>query len=119
VITCDDEAVAEPITFRLLCGNGLYALDQLTWTDWGAAQAHATGVYMEKDCDPNCADGTVISYPIEVEADSTSQQDAATVYGAITLRFPGAKPDWVTGDVAHYTLDEDTGHGNGNGVGNG
>jgi len=59
------------------------------------------------------------SWSVELEADSTAQQDAATVYGAMILRFPGAKPDWVTGDVAHYTLDEDTGHGNGNGNGNG
>ena len=114
LITCDDEAVVEPVYFDLLCGNGLFGLDQLTWTNWGQPVAHATGRYLLKDCTPSCANGTVLSYPVQVEASGLTQQDATTVYGAMTLRFTGAKPEWDDGDTMTYTysIDEYSGHGN-------
>lgn len=103
LLTCSDEAASEPVTYQLLCGLGLDAFDGLEWTDWGSDEAHAEGRYEEKICDPNCAAGSIISYPVYVTAEDVEAQDGASFYRTLTVEFPGMRPGWA--DEATQTFD--------------
>ncbi len=103
LLTCSDDAASEPVTYQLLCGLGLDAFDQLEWTDWGAGEAHAVGRYEEKICDPSCAAGSIISYPVYVTAEDLEAQDGASFYRTLTVEFPGMRPGWA--DEATQTFD--------------
>ncbi|MBS2537604.1 hypothetical protein KGQ20_33120 [Catenulispora sp. NF23] len=61
VYGCDQQAVAKPKTYVLMCGDGGVALDKLTWTGWGKPKATATGVQIQNSCVPDCAAGSPIS----------------------------------------------------------
>ena len=53
--------MSQPKSFILLCGDGGAWLDGLVWSHWGAATSTATGVLLEKTCDPTCAAGGTTS----------------------------------------------------------
>ncbi|MGL3805171.1 hypothetical protein ACSYDW_03665 [Paeniglutamicibacter sp. R2-26] len=97
LLDCSLNAVSQPSTYSLLCGNGTYALDDLRWESWGSEGARATGTYFEKECDPNCAQGMLKGYPVRVEADEARNAGTAVVYGRLTVRFEGARPEWLEG----------------------
>lgn len=61
VYGCDQQAVAKPKSYVLLCGDGGVALDKLTWTGWGKPKATATGVQIQNSCVPSCAAGAPIT----------------------------------------------------------
>ena len=61
VYDCDQQAVAEPKTYILACGDAAMALNQLAWTGWGTPKATASGVQIQNSCTPTCAAGSPIS----------------------------------------------------------
>lgn len=106
LLTCSDEPVSEPLSYQLLCGLGLDAFDQLEWTNWGEAEARAEGRYEEKICDPNCAAGSVISYPVFVTVEDLEPQDGASFYRSLTVEFPGMRPGWAKGASESFDIAE-------------
>jgi hypothetical protein len=95
LVSCDHEAVRSPASFDLTCGSGTYALDRLDWSTWGSRKATAEGRYVEKSCTPNCAEGSLVSYPVTATATAVQAKDGVRFYGRVTLSFTGARPDWA------------------------
>jgi hypothetical protein len=54
----------EAITFT--CADGNMYLDQITWSQWSADGALGGGTYNVNDCDPDCADGTMLRGPVDI-----------------------------------------------------
>ncbi|MFF5794314.1 hypothetical protein ACFY5D_19890 [Paeniglutamicibacter sp. NPDC012692] len=105
LLDCSLNAVSQPSTYSLLCGNGTYALDDLRWESWGSEEARATGTYFEKECVPNCAQGMLQGYPVRVEADEARHAGTAVIYERLTVRFEGARPQWLeNGDSISYDV---------------
>lgn len=50
------------------CVGASANFDSLVWSGWGAENAQATGQARPNDCDPDCARGTVYSYPARLIA---------------------------------------------------
>ncbi|WP_020660022.1 hypothetical protein [Amycolatopsis benzoatilytica] len=64
--------VVKPSSLILTCADANTVLDDLHWSGWGSATAHATGTLRENDCAPDCADGKVVSVRTEVTVSGLS-----------------------------------------------
>jgi hypothetical protein len=87
------KASSAPKTLTLACGDGNTVLSGLRWSSFGGASASARGTLKMNTCEPNCAAGKVVSYPVAVQAsDQRNCKQGARVYNKITLRFTGRAP---------------------------
>ena len=73
-------------------GDGSGQLINLVWSHWGDPRATATGTQEINNCDPNCAQGTLASYPATVTV------TGLTPYGAgleayATIVIQSSAPD--------------------------
>ena len=66
IYDCDSQASQRPDTLILTCADNSETLEDLSWTNWGAPTAKATGQLGEDSCDPDCADGTATQYAVTV-----------------------------------------------------
>src|ERR1017187_8315618 len=66
VFDCLEQARVEPASFILTCADANSVLARLSWINWTAGQATATGVHELNDCAPDCAMGTFHDYPVVV-----------------------------------------------------
>ncbi|MFI6595754.1 hypothetical protein ACIBHX_05860 [Nonomuraea sp. NPDC050536] len=61
--------VERPASIILTCADANHVLEKLTWAQWGGLVARAAGVATVNTCDPDCAGGRFVSYPVEVTLD--------------------------------------------------
>lgn len=72
-------------------GDGSGYVKDLAWSNWGAAQATATGVMELNNCQPNCAQGTYTGYPATVTlAGLTPYGTGLAAYSTIVVQAPAA-----------------------------
>ncbi len=75
-------------TVTLTCGDGNTLLRGLRWSSFGGAVARASGTFLTNTCEPNCAQGKVVRYQVQVKAGSSrSCKNGLRVYGKLTLKF--------------------------------
>ncbi len=97
VVDCQGQPQVRPGYFTLACADGNDDLTRLSWTSWAAGLARATGVQEVNDCDPYCAAGHFHGYPVDVSfrgGASVPGQPGRQRYTKVTLRYPGARPDF-------------------------
>ncbi len=88
----DDSLVQRPRSYVLACGDGNQSLDALVWSNWGSPRATATGKVVVNNCEPSCADGKMISYPVKVVASKLIQGEASATYRVLTVTAIGQPP---------------------------
>ncbi len=67
VYTWDCEIpVQKPDAITFTCADGNMFVEEIDWSRWGSKQATGTGRYSTNTCDPNCAEGTFISAPVNI-----------------------------------------------------
>jgi serine/threonine protein kinase len=70
-------------------GDGSGYVKDLVWSDWGSAQATATGTQEVNDCNPNCAQGSFTGYPATVTlAGLTAYGTGLEAYSTIVIQSP-------------------------------
>lgn len=77
----------------MTCGDGNESLTGMTWTSWGGSVATATATYVVNSCEPNCAQGTPISYPVRVVANQVAHRASGQIYTNVTVTFIAQRPD--------------------------
>lgn len=93
IIECvDTNLVQSPRSLTLTCGDANSAADSLTWSGWGTERASAVGVLVENTCNPDCANGTLSRYPVQVVASKLKHREATQVYTLLTVTFTGQRP---------------------------
>jgi hypothetical protein len=98
------KASARPKSLTLACGDGNTVLSGLRWSSFGGPSAQARGTLETNTCEPNCAAGKVVRYPVAVGATKVRKCKAGLrVYGKVTLRFTGRAPS-SSGGLRHWTL---------------
>src|ERR1700712_917818 len=89
-----------PNRFDYNC-DGTGVMQDMTWTSWGADGAKGTGTDASIWCQPNCAQGPLLTNPIVVHAwnplptsDAMCPSDVA-FYSDLTIAYPKGVPPWI------------------------
>jgi hypothetical protein len=86
-------AASRPKLLTLTCGDGNTVLKGLSWSTFGGSSAQAKGTFVMNTCEPNCAAGKDVSYPVTVKATSPRTcKKGVRVYNKLTLQFTGRAP---------------------------
>jgi len=92
-ITDCNIAASRPKLLTLTCGDGNTALQGLRWSSFGGQIAHASGKLVMNTCEPNCAAGKDVSYPVSAKASEPRNcRKGVRVYNRLTLTFTGRAP---------------------------
>ncbi|HZL48912.1 MAG TPA: hypothetical protein VFC30_07845 [Solirubrobacteraceae bacterium] len=103
-ITNCNTASSRPKSLTLTCGDGNTVLKGLSWSSFGGASAQARGTLVMNTCEPNCAQGKDVSYPVTVTAGSQRNCKAGLrVYNKLALKFTGRTPKSTSG-LKSWTL---------------
>jgi hypothetical protein len=67
IYTYDCEiAEQRPSQITRFCADGGASVYDITWESWGYNGATGKGIYTEKLCEPNCAEGESAEVPVDV-----------------------------------------------------
>jgi hypothetical protein len=92
-ITDCNKAVSSPKLLTLTCGDANTALKGMSWSSFGSATTQGKGTFVTNTCEPNCAAGKDVSYPVKVKATGAlSCKGGLRVYGKLALQFTGRAP---------------------------
>lgn len=94
VVNCDNKLQVRPSSFVLTCADANDALAGMHWVNW-ASEAFATGTEEINNCTPNCAEGTLISYPVLValwRPESLPGHPGVQYFSRITRIYTGKRP---------------------------
>lgn len=97
LIDCSRQPVVRPAQVTLTCADANTALTHVRWQTWGGPDASGTATYVENDCTPDCAAGTLAHYRALVTADRLTRMDGTATYRRVMVRFPAGHPRWVKG----------------------
>jgi hypothetical protein len=74
VLTWDCEsAVYKPESITLTCADGGVLIQKIEWLSWGPKGAKGSAIYLENNCQPDCASGKFSSVPVEVSLSNLIQ----------------------------------------------
>ncbi len=76
-ITNCNRSAARPKLLTLTCGDGNTVLKGISWSSFGGASAYGKGTFVTNTCEPNCAEGKDVSYPVAVEATGAKNAKAS------------------------------------------
>ena len=103
-VTNCNSASSRPKSVTLTCGDGNTVLKGLKWSSFGGASAQAKGTLEMNTCEPNCAAGKDVSYPVSVKATSPRTcKKGVRVYNKLALQFTGRAPK-SAGSLKNWTL---------------
>jgi eukaryotic-like serine/threonine-protein kinase len=91
IADCQNPAY-EPTTIILACADGGITATQISWTSWGATSATGTSVIQANLCNPNCAQGTMGSFPANITLSSVTSGSGGGLFSTLTAVFTGASP---------------------------
>lgn len=89
-----------PVRFDYNC-DGTGVMQDMTWTSWGVDGAKGTGTDASIWCQPNCAQGPLLTNPIIVHAwnplppSSTGCAPGVKFYSDLTIAYPDGVPPWI------------------------
>ena len=66
VSECGYGYAKEPSEIILTCADAGIRLTNLTFTNWSKELAKGSGSLVTNDCNPNCAEGSDVTYPVEI-----------------------------------------------------
>jgi hypothetical protein len=99
-----NKASSRPKLLTLTCGDGNTVLKGLKWSSFGGASGQAKGTFVTNTCEPNCAAGKDVSYPVTAKATSPiACKGGARVYNKLALKFTGRTPLSIS-RYKHWTL---------------
>lgn len=70
-------------------GDGTLYIGHLHWRRWGAANAVATGTASISTCEPDCVEGTRLTFPARVRLYKVVRCSGATIYSKATYKLRG------------------------------
>jgi len=78
-------------------GDGSASMNDLVWSDWGAPEAHATGVQEVDNCNPSCANGKYTGYAATVTVGGlTPYGTGLEGYSTIVIQSAGGLSETYT-----------------------
>jgi hypothetical protein len=103
-ITDCNTAASRPKLLTLTCADANTVLKGLRWSSFGGRSAQASGTFVMNTCEPNCAAGKDVSYPVIAKAsEPRTCKKGIRVYNKLTLTFTGRAPK-ASASLKRWTL---------------
>jgi hypothetical protein len=75
----------EPATIFIGCATSADNLGNIHWSSWTTTNAMATASHNINNCQPDCADGTFSSFPVQVTLSDPVTLEGVLVFTVITM----------------------------------
>lgn len=94
MVECVESTVLrEPDIFSVSCEDSNSVLEGMRWDGWGEATTRAEGTLVENSCEPSCADGTPLRYPVTVTLSKLEKGEASQFYTELKITYTGKRPE--------------------------
>jgi hypothetical protein len=110
IYTYDCEiAEQRPSQITRFCADGGASVYDITWNTWSYNEATGEGIYTEKLCEPNCAEGESAEVPVDVYLSGIEVIDGRKILRNISVNTRNGEllangdtyADW---DVAEFAI---------------
>ena len=65
----------KPESIMLTCADGGWMVHSITWSKWATVGAEGTGIFREKLCEPNCAEGETAEEKVKVKLSELAERE--------------------------------------------
>ena len=89
----------EPVSITLACADAGIGVQDMLWTSWTTRAATGTGLLWEKLCVPDCADGKMGYYPVNVTLSAVRASAKGPWFSELTVSWQGSRPPNQTPDT--------------------
>ncbi len=86
----------KPETILLTCADGGWMVHSISWSKWGIGGAEGTGIFREKLCEPNCAEGEVAEENVEVKLSDLVEHEGEFYLRTLDISTASGK-DFISG----------------------
>ena len=74
------------------CADGGIGVEKMTWSNWTASSATGQGTFWENLCKPNCATGTIATYPVTVTLSAVRTSSHGQWFSLMTITWKANRP---------------------------
>ncbi|GAA2521959.1 hypothetical protein [Rarobacter incanus] len=105
LFNCAGNPREHPSSIVLACGDGNESINAIQWTTWGLEAAKGTALYEVNDCEPSCAEGKQLEFPVAVTLSNLYRGESSQYYRDLTVTFTENRPPWVTSSTQEFDVD--------------
>jgi len=106
LVNCNGSGLVKPATYDVGCMPSQQLVSGLTWTSWKST-AYGSGTLKVNNCNPSCANGHYVKYPILVvlwKAAPWPHHTGSQYFSRLTWIFTGKHPSSVHTPAQTLTL---------------
>ena len=96
------QAQVEPTEIVVACADDGVGVEAVAWNTWTTTVASGRGQVWENNCTPDCADGTIGTYPATISLSDVVVTDDVPLFTMMDVVYQGAGPHGDTTD--QFTL---------------
>jgi len=75
ILTWDCEtALHKPESITIACADGGIFVEEIKWSTWSQEGAIGSGIFSENLCEPNCAEGSRVTAPVNLTLSNLTEQ---------------------------------------------
>jgi hypothetical protein len=109
ILTWDCEtATYKPESITITCADGGIFVEKIRWSTWGEGGATGKGIYSEKLCEPNCAEGKRVTAQVNISLSNLTEQNGKYYLRTLDIssvdgkHFPWGKADSFQWDAMEF-----------------
>lgn len=84
--------VQQPTALTLYCADAGQVLRDIRWFNWGELSATGEGIVDTNLCDPNCAEGEVVSTKVKITLLDARDVDGTSLFTTAQLLYAETPP---------------------------
>ncbi|CAN2211213.1 hypothetical protein MCEROE11_00984 [Candidatus Nanopelagicaceae bacterium] len=86
----------KPESIMLTCADGGWMVHSITWSKWATVGAEGTGIFREKLCEPNCAEGETAEEKVKVKLSDLEERKGEFYLRTLDISTTSGK-DFISG----------------------
>jgi hypothetical protein len=92
-----------PGSITLACADDGLGVEKVIWSSWTTSAAAGTGLFWEKLCQPNCADGKTGYYRARVRLSAVQESAQGPWFSRLIVTWQSTAPPPTTPDSYRLT----------------
>ena len=94
----------KPESIMLTCADGGWMVHSITWSRWGIGGAEGSGIFREKLCEPNCAEGEIAEEKVKVKLSDLAERKGKYYLRTFEINTVSGN-DFISGRTNEFTWD--------------